>query len=205
MKSPASLAASAAYQHARSLLRAGQGAAARTALRQVISDHRGDKEAASHALYLLADLATDEGRDGPAHSAFREVAERYPASTLGASAAFRAALIAYASGSHRTAAGEWDELVKRHPSSSEALTAEYWSGRAWSDAGDSATARAKWEAVERRSGLSYYSMLAARRLGRAPWAPPSAADSFIAVPATDSAFARAALLERLGMDPEAEL
>ena len=205
VQSPASLAASAAYQHARSLLRAGKGAAARTALRQVIRDHRSDKEAASHALYLLADLATDEGRDGAARSAFREVAERYPSSTLGASAAFRAALLAYASRSNRTAAGEWDELVKRHPSSSEVLAAEYWSGRAWSDAGDSATARSRWTAVERSSGLSYYSMLAARRLGRAPWAPPSAVDSFIAVPSTDSAFARAALLERLGMDPEAEL
>ncbi|HET7552367.1 MAG TPA: transglycosylase SLT domain-containing protein [Gemmatimonadaceae bacterium] len=205
VKSPASLAASAAYQRARSLLRAGKGAESRTALRQVIRDYRGDKEAASHALYLLADLATDEGRDGPARSAFREVAERYPTATLGASAAFRAALIAYASGSYRTAAREWDELAKRHPSSSEVLAAEYWSGRAWSDAGDSATARARWEAVERRSRLSYYSMLAARRLGRAPWVPPSAADSFIAVPSTDSAFARAALLERLGMDPEAEL
>jgi soluble lytic murein transglycosylase len=205
VKSPASLAASAASQHARSLLRAGKGSASRTALRQVIRDYRGDKEAASHALYLLADLATDEGRDGPARSAFREVAERYPTSTLGASAAFRAALIAYASGSYRTAAREWDELAKRHPSSSEVLAAEYWSGRAWSEAGDSATARARWEAVERHSRLSYYSMLAARRLGRDPWVPPSAADSFIVVPSTDSAFARAALLERLGLDPEAEL
>jgi soluble lytic murein transglycosylase len=205
VKSPASLAASAAYQHARSLLRAGEGSASRTALRQVVSDHRGDKEAASHALYLLADLATDEGRDGPARSAFREVAERYPTSTLGASAAFRAALIAYADGAYRTAACEWDELVKRHPTSSEALAAEYWSGRAWSDVGDSATARARWETVERRSRLSYYSMLAARRLGRAPWVPAAAADSFATVPSTDSAFARAALLDRLGMDPEAEL
>jgi soluble lytic murein transglycosylase len=204
VKSPTSLAASAAYQHARSLLRAGEGSASRTALRAVIRDYRGDKEAASHALYLLADLATDEGRDGPARSAFREVAERYPTSTLGASAAFRAALIAFTSGSYRTAAREWDELGQRHRSSSEALAAEYWSGRAWSEAGDSAAARARWEAVERRSNLSYYSMLAARRLGRAPWVPSAAADSFVVLGATDSAFARAHLLERLGMDPEAE-
>ncbi|HEU4584517.1 MAG TPA: transglycosylase SLT domain-containing protein [Gemmatimonadaceae bacterium] len=205
VKSPASLAASAAYQHARSLLRAGEGAASRTALRQVIKDYHNDSEAASYALYLLADLATDEGRDGPAREAYREIAERYPRSTLGASAAFRAALIAYVDGSYTTAAREWDELVKKHPSSSEALAAEYWSGRAWSAAGDSATARARWKSVERRSSLSYYSMLASRRLGRSSWVPIAAADSFVAVPAVDSAFARAALLERLGMDPEAEL
>ena len=205
VKSPRSLVASAEYQRARSLLRAGEGSASRTALRAVIRDHRGDKEAASHALYLLADLATDEGRDGPARSAYREVAESYPTSTLAASAAFRAALIAFTEGSHRTAAREWDDLAKRYPSSSEALAAEYWSGRAWSAAGDSDTARKRWEAVERRSKLSYYSMLAARRLGRLPWAPAGAADSFIALPSTDSAFARAALLERLGMDDEARL
>jgi soluble lytic murein transglycosylase len=204
VESPRSLAASAAYQRARSLLRAGEGAASRTALRAVIRDHRSDTEAASHALYLLADLATDEGRDGPARSAYREVAERYPTSTLAASAAFRAALIAFTQGSHRTAAREWDELVKRHPSSTEALAAEYWSGRAWGAAGESASARKRWEAVERRSKLSYYSMLAARRLGADAWVPPAAADSFITVPATDSAFARAALLERLGMDVEAQ-
>jgi soluble lytic murein transglycosylase len=201
--SPRSLVASAAYQRARSLLRAGEGRASRAALRQVIKEHRSDKEAASHALYLLADLATDEGRDGPARAAYREVAERYPTSTLAASAAFRAALIAYAGGSYRTAAREWDDLVERHPSSSEALAAEYWSGRAWSAARDSTTARKRWETVERRSHLSYYSMLAARRLGRAAWVPRAATDSFIAVPATDSAFARAALLERLGMESEA--
>lgn len=205
VKGSSSLAASAAYQRARSLLRAGEGAASRTALRQVIKDYRGDSEAASHALYLLADLATDEGRDGPARDAYREVAERYPTSTLAASAAFRAALIAYVSGSYETAAREWDELVEKHPSSSEVLAARYWSGRAWSAAGDSAAARARWKAVEGRSDVSYYSMLASRRLGRAPWAPVAVADSFIAVPAADSAFARAALLERLGMDPEAEL
>lgn len=204
VKSPASLAASAAYQHARSLLRAGEGSAARSALRKVIRDHRGDREAASHALYLLADLATDEGRDGPARSAFREVAERYPTSSLAASAGFRAALIAYVSGSYTTAAREWDELAKKHSSSSEALAAEYWSARARSAAGDSAAARARWRAVERRSSASYYSMLASRRLGRAPWVPARASDSFIVVPAADSAFARAALLERLGMAPEAD-
>ena len=205
VRRPRKVAASAAYLRARSLLRAGEGAASRAALRQVIEDYRSDKEAASHALYLLADLATDEGRDSAARAAYREVAERYPTSTLAASAAFRAALIAYVSGSHRTAAREWDDLVERHPSSSEVLAAEYWSGRAWSAAGDSAAARRRWESVQRRSNLSYYSMLAARRLGGSAWVPPAAADSFMAIPSADSAFARAAALERLGMDSEARL
>ncbi|HEY9479342.1 MAG TPA: transglycosylase SLT domain-containing protein [Gemmatimonadaceae bacterium] len=201
--SPASLAASAAYRRARSLLRAGDGAAARTALRHVIRDHRGDEEAASHALYLLADLATDEGRDAPAREAFREIYERYPTSTLAASAGFRAALIAFVSGAELTAAREMDALAKRHPDSPEALAALYWSGRAWSATGDTSTARSRWLQVERLSRLSYYSMLAARRLGRDAWAPPMAPDSFAVAPAADSALSRAARLERLGLTAEA--
>lgn len=202
---PHDLAASAAYQRARSLLRAGEGAESRAALRRVVKDYRGDKEAASHALYLLADLATDEGRDAPARDAFREVAQRYPTSTLAPSAGFRAAIIALVAGSERTAARELDALAKRYPHSSEALAALYWSGRAWSAAGDSAAARDRWATVEGRSHLSYYSMLASRRLGRPAWVPLAAADSFVAVPEADSALSRAARLDALGMGFEARL
>lgn len=200
---PRALAASAAYQRARSLLRAGKGAAARAALRRVVREHREDAEAASHALYLLADLATDEGRDAAARSAYREVAERYPHATLAARAGFRAAIIALAAGNPRTAARELDALAARYPSSSEALAALYWSGRALSAAGDTAAAANRWRRVNERSPLSYYAMLAARRLGETPWAPPAAPDSFATLPAVDSAMARAAGLERMGMTAEA--
>ena len=50
---------------------------------------------------------------------------------------------------------------------------------------------------------SYYSAASARRLGQSPWTPPARPDSFPTVASVDSAFARAALLERLGMDAEA--
>ena len=205
VKAPASLAGDAAYQRARALLRAGSTTASRNALRAILKTRAGDTSASSSALLLLGDLATDDGRDVAARTAFRDLARRYPTSPHAASARFRAAIIAYASGNPRTAAAEMDTIWTRFPRSSEALAAGYWSGRGWARAGDSARAAARWREVIQRDPISYYSMLSARRLGEAPWAPPARADSFPSVPTVDSAMARASLLERLGMDLEARL
>ena len=205
VKAPASLVGDARYQRARALLRAGSTTASRTALRGILRDRPADTSAASSALLLLGDLATDDGRDDAARSAFRDIARRYPTSSHVAAARFRAAIIAYASGNPRTAAAEMDTIWRRYPRSSEALAAGYWSARGWAGAGDSARARARWREVVDRDPISYYSMLSARRLGEAPWAPPPRADSFPTVPAVDSVMRRAELLERLGMDLEARL
>src|SRR5262249_3354637 len=82
--------------------------------------------------------------------------------------------------------------------------ARYWSGRARADAGDNATARLRWRDAANTNTVSYYGMLAARRLGEKPWTPPARADAFTAFPAIDSALARFALLDQLGMDTEAK-
>jgi TolA-binding protein len=105
----ASLAGRARYQRARSLLRSGRLAE----LRAVV---RGDYDLASSAsaLFLLADLATDEGRDPAARAAFRDIVRRYPASTLAPPAAFPAGIIAFAHDSVATSAREFDALRARH-------------------------------------------------------------------------------------------
>ena len=205
VKAPASLAGDAAYQRARALLRAGSTTESRAALRAILRTRPSDTSAASSALLLLGDLATDDGRDDDARAAFRDLARRYPTSTHAAAARFRAAIIAYASGNPRTAAAEMDTIWTRYPRSSEAVAAGYWSARGWGRAGDSTRARERWREVIARDALSYYSMLSARRLGEAPWAPPPRADSFPTVARVDSVMARAELLERLGMDLEARL
>ena len=169
---PRSLAADAAYQRARSLLRAGQGNV-RESLRAVVRRFPDDTSAASIALLLLADLATDEQRDGPARSAYRDIVEDYPTSAYAPRAWFHGALIAYTSGDVRTAAREWDSLRVRRPRSAEATPATYWAGRAWARAGDSARAHERWRAVLEREPQSYYAVLAAERLGAAPWSPAS--------------------------------
>jgi soluble lytic murein transglycosylase len=93
-------------------------------------------------------------------------------------------------------------VAARYPRSEEAGAATYWAGRAWHAAGDTATARARWEALAAGDPGSYYTGLAFRRLDLPDWAPPLAADSFVAIPGADSAMERAALLARLGLLPE---
>jgi soluble lytic murein transglycosylase len=202
---PRSLAARAADQRARSILQHGEREQARAALRAILRKYPSERASAASALYLLADLATDEGRDAAARDAFRTIVRRYPKSARAPEAAFRAALIAFVQDKPATAAREFDALRTHHPRSDEATAATYWSGRAWAQAGNDARARARWRKVVAASPLSYYAMLGSRRLGQAVWSPPAAPDSFPTVPQVDSVMARAALLERLGLGSEADL
>ena len=206
-KVPASspLAGRAAYERARAALRVAGGGTARPELEVVAERHARDTTAASSALYLLGDLAADDGRDGDARGLFRRLVAAYPTSTFAPSARFRAAILAFVKGDFRTAALELDTLALHRPRSSETLAALYWSGRAWSRAGDSATARARWEDVSAREPASYYAMLAARRLQRQPWAPAIAADTLVTDSLTIAGLRRAKLLRDLGMDREADL
>ena len=203
VRSPAPLAASAAYQRARALVRGGQLAAGRTALRAIGRTHAKQADAAASALYLLADLATDEQRDADARAAFRELARRYPGARLAASARFRAATIAYAAGDYRAAARELDSLAVSTNAGAEALAARYWSGRAWRAAGDTVAANTRWREAARRDSAGYYGAAASRRLGVTPWTPAPALDSFVSYPDIDSALARATMLRRLGLEREA--
>jgi hypothetical protein len=125
---------------------------------------------------------------------------------VGPLAAFRGALLAFTAGDARAAAAELDEAVARWPDAQERAAGTYWAGRAWERAGDGARARERWEAVLARDPASYYATLAARRLERAPWVPP---DGALPAPGADeratadAAAQRAAVLERLGLGPEA--
>ncbi|HUF25972.1 MAG TPA: transglycosylase SLT domain-containing protein [Gemmatimonadaceae bacterium] len=201
---PRSLAADAAYQRARSMLRAGQGDV-RGALRDVVARFPDDTGAASTALLLLADLATDERRDPAARDAYLSLVRRYPSSTHAPRAAFYGALIAYVSGDRRAAAREWDALRARYPRSAEAIPATYWAGRAWARLGDTTSAHERWRDVMSRSPQSYYALMGARRLNAEPWTPAPAPDTAITNAGVDSAMARIDLLESLGMDYEAGL
>ena len=126
----------------------------------------------------------------------------YPSSHFAPTAAFRAAMIALLAGDASGAAGEFDTLARRFPRSDEVGAATYWAGRAWDVAGDSAAASERWERLAAGDPGSYYTGLALRRLDRPEWVPLAAADSFAAIPAADSAMARAGLLARLGLAAE---
>ncbi len=196
------LAAQAAYDKARLAMNAS-AANAIPILHDIVTRFPSDTAAASSALYLLADLTTDQGDDAQARRWFAQLYHDYPTSVRAPSARFRAAIIALAANDSRTAARELDSLDAVLPRSDEATAARYWAGRAWSDAGDKTAAAARWREVVAGQPASYYSMLSARRLGEPPWSPTPAADSFPRIAPVENTIARIDLLERLGMDVEA--
>ncbi len=204
VRTPATLAAAATYERARAMVRAGRVGEGRTLLRAILRDHPQDTSSAN-ALLLLGDLAVDDGRDGPARDAFRDLVRRFPRSRFAAPARFRAAMIAYVSGQPRAAAAELDSIVALEPRGSESFAAGYWSGRIWAELGDSARSRSRWRDVLDKEPLSYYGATSARRLGQEPWTPPAVLDTFAQLDDIDAAMRRTALLERLGMDFEARL
>lgn len=200
-----SFGAAAAYQQARSLLRAGRGAPARAALRKVASTFPRDTNVAAQSLFLLADLATDDGRDADARTTFGDVVRRYPTSGVAPEALFRSGIIAYAGGNFASAARDFERLVAQYPRSVETTPARYWAGRARERAGEHSSAASHWRTVMASDPLSYYAMRSARRLGVPTWRPTAAAESLKTTPALERAVARAALLETLGMSTEENL
>jgi soluble lytic murein transglycosylase len=202
VRQPHSIAALAAYQSARGLVRDGQLKEGLAALVEVTRKYPRDTAAAASAFFLRADLASDDRDDLEARRLHRVVAMRYPSSRFAPTSRFRAAMIALLSGDPKTAAQEFDALSERYSAGDEAVGATYWAGRAWAEAGDSALARGRWQTVTSRDPLSYYSALSARRLGIKAWVPPVAADSFPGDSALDRQISRAALLTRLGLVAE---
>ena len=202
VRQPAPLAALAAYQAARALVRDGEIERGRKALIEVTRKYPRDTAAAASAFFLRADLASDDRGDLEARRLHRIVAQRFPTSRFAPTARFRAAMIALLSGQPKLAAVEFDALVERYPKSEEALSATYWAGRSWADAGDSALARGRWQSITAREPLSYYAALSSRRLGIPPWVPTPAPDSFPRDTALETQVARAALLARLGLVAE---
>lgn len=203
VRSPSWMAASAAYLRARSLVRDGQVVEGRAALVEIGAQYPRDTTAASSALFLLGDLASDDQADRLARTYYRRAAIRYPTSRFAPAARFRAAMVELLTGDAGMAGREFDELARRYPRSDEALASVYWAGRAWSMAGDSDKAHARWRKATVGDPTSYYASLAAHRLGMAAWAPAAAVDTFMPVPDADSVVRRAALLARLGMTTEA--
>jgi len=206
LRAPANLAAEAAYQRGRALLLGGDGTGARNALHAAAEQYRGDTLGASSALYLLGDLATDDGRDNDADGFFRTLYRTYPSSARADDARFRVGLIAFVHGNAREAAVQFDSLARLYPRSGEASAARYWSGRAWEAAGNKARADSAWRDVIAREPLSYYAGRSAKRLNAPAWTAPggdAGSDRFPRVPAVDSAMRRITELEQLGMDTEA--
>lgn len=199
----AQLAGDAAYQRARIAMLAGDRDAAKSALRDVATRYASDASAAPDALYLLADLRTDDGADADARELYRRLYTKYPSDSHADEARFHAGIIAYVAGDARTAAHEMDSLVALYPKSDEVNAGLYWAGRSYAKASDAKSAAARWREVARRDPLSYYAGLAAKRLHTPDWRPAPARGAAPRDAAVDSAVARLTMLRELGMDVEA--
>lgn len=202
VKAPASLAAAASYRAARSMVRDGRAGDGKVQLERLVRTWPHDSSSAI-ALYLLADLATDDHRDRDARAYYQRIVREHRTGRLASAAAFRAGIIAYADSMFEVAGTELDNVEERHPDGSEALAALYWAGRAWHEAGDTARANARWREVMGRDSASYYADVSARRLGVDPWRPAPVADLFVDAPDLETTAERAALLSRLMLDDEA--
>lgn len=202
VKAPASLAAAAGYRIARSMVRDGHAGDGKVQLEKVIRTWPRDTSAAV-ALYLLADLATDDRRDRDARKYYIRIMKEHRKSRLAGPAAFRAGIIAYADSMYEVAGTELDGVEEHSPNGGEALAALYWAGRAWHDAGDTARANARWREIVGRDSTSYYAEVSARRLGIAPWRPAQVADLFIEAPDLEATAGRAALLDSVMLSDEA--
>ena len=226
---PAPFGPAAAYERGRALVRAGDAAGARAALRAVAdagatgASAAGDTAAAA-ARFLLAELTADDGQESAARAEYLRTAQEHPDSRLAPLARFRAGVIALAAGDARSAAGDFDAVARAGDAAAARTSADsgrdsgpdsvvdptaiagaYWAGRAWAAAGDSVQARARWTLTLARDPASYYAWRAAVRLGRS-WMPTAAVRGAPPLPVDAQAEAvgrRAALLERVGLTPEA--
>lgn len=199
---PPKLAAAAQYQRARAQIALGNTEAGRTILRSLTTAYPNDTSAAS-AMLLLADLATDDNRDQDARQTLLALLKRFPTGRHATNARFRAGMIAYIEGNKKAAAAEFDSLVARDANSTEALAAGYWAGRSYATLGDNTKSRARWSSVIKRDPVSYYAVLAAKRLNTTLVTPDKSAAAYPHFPAIDSATARVAALKDVGMDVEA--
>jgi soluble lytic murein transglycosylase len=202
VRAPAGLAAAADYQRARAQVALGNTDAGRATLRGITTAYPRDTSAAS-ALLFLADLATDENRDQDARQTLTALLKRFPTGRQATSARFSAGMIAYIQGDRRAAAAEFDSLVARDSNSTEALSASYWAGRSYAALGDKTKSLARWRSIIAKEPLSYYAVLAAKRLDTALVAADRSPANYGKVPAIDSAMGRIVGLKDVGMDVEA--
>ncbi|MEP6729335.1 MAG: transglycosylase SLT domain-containing protein [bacterium] len=198
----AALAPLAAYQRARTMMQTGDGAAARSALRDVAAKYAVSRAAAAPALLLLADLQVDDSDMTGAAQSLHEIITRFPSASQAPLARFRVGLIQWST-SAAASAQTFDSLTLAHPSDEEALAARYWAGRAYEKLGKKSEATLRFREVMQKSPLSYYAMLAAHRLSVSPWTAPVGVDSVAHIAGIDSAVQRIIVLQRLGMDVEA--
>jgi soluble lytic murein transglycosylase len=164
--------------------------------------------AAADALFLLGDLAHDEGRLGAAAEYYRQAIGTGVHNVSVADAAVRLAGMGLVAANPATASRDLTLYFAGRPRDRVSVPVIYWSGRLAAAQGDESTASARYREVVDIDPLSYYGMLAARRLGISladiPITDPPAVSPATAA-AIELAFFRMDLLAEIGLQEEANL
>jgi len=184
------------------LIRAGQDKRALPIL-ALISTTGAESEVAE-ALALHARALDDGGRDGEAAALYRQIASRFPNRDVAGAAMWRLGWLAWLRGDVAAAGEQWARLADAPGGRAFRGAALYWRGRTVEQLRDRAAAEPIYAKVVAEAPRSYYGMLAARRVTRAPeTARRTPSTALPAKPedavATDPGFARVDLLRRIGL------
>jgi soluble lytic murein transglycosylase len=162
--------------------RLGNRASARATFLQLADRHPGSVQG-SEGLFLVADLSHDDRKMADAKQLYRRVASGFRGTDRAGLSLMRLAGIAFEERKYADAAKLWEEYRTSYPKGERWLQSTYWEGRAEQAVGDTAGARALYRATLDREPLSYYSLVASRRLDRPYWpipmdsAPPADRDA----------------------------
>jgi soluble lytic murein transglycosylase len=157
-------AAEALLLTGRARYRRGERARGQATLREV-ADRFPGSAAGAEALFLVADLAHDAGDLETARATYRRAARGFRGHDRAGLSQMRLAGMAFVEGDPAAASSLWEEYRTAHPDGDRWLEATYWAGRAHAAAGSHERAAERFAEVRTRDPLSYYSLLAARRLG----------------------------------------
>jgi soluble lytic murein transglycosylase len=166
-----SLGARALYLIGRAEMRRDNDSKARATFLRLAERHPGS-EIASEGLFLVGDAAHDREDVDAARSVYRRVATGFPGTDRAGLSLMRLGGLAFRARDYAGAARVWEEYRSSYPRGERWLESTYWAGRSYQQLGDTARARARFRAVREREPLSYYSLLAARRLGVPYWPVP---------------------------------
>jgi len=201
-RAPAEQRARLRLDQARMLIRAGQDKKAQPILTQVSTT--GAESEMADALALHARALDDGGRDAEAAALYRQIASRFPNREVAGAAMWRLGWLAWLRGDIAAAGEQWARLADSPGGRAFRGAALYWRGRTVEQLRDRPAAEPHYLKVLAEAPRSYYGMLAARRVARAPETPRrSPATAFPAKPedavAADPGFARVDLLRRIGL------
>lgn len=165
------LAAQALLLAGRAQYRSGRASAGRATLLRAIERADGSGPTAAEALFVLGDMAHDDGALDSARDYYRRASAADPGGARGHEAAVRYAGIAYLRGDHAGAASAFADATA---AGSNRQRLDYWAALSHRALGDSTRAMTLLRAVMSADPLTFYGMRAAEWLGAPPPQPAAA-------------------------------